>query len=186
VLSAAPTALAEVLHLTTTPHPDARGVVTELHRASVLAARGLPTTFAQTLASRSARHTIRGLHFQHPGAQGKLISVLHGAIRDVVVDIRTGSPTFAQHIAVELNAATGDQLWIPAGFAHGFCALHDDTIVHYLLTAEYAPESERVIRWDDPALGIMWPTATPLLSPRDAAAPRLADCPPEQLPRYHA
>lgn len=186
MLSATPTAFPEVLRLTITPHRDARGSVAELHRASTLEAAGLPTTFAQTLVSRSAQHTIRGLHFQHPGAQGKLISVLHGAITDVVVDVRTGSPTFARHIAVELNASKGDQLWIPAGFAHGFCALEHDTIVHYLLTAEYAPESERVIRWDDPTLGIEWPTTTPLLSPRDAAAPRLADVPPEQLPHHHA
>lgn len=181
-----PTALSGVLRVHPAIHRDVRGHFLETHKQSVYAALGIAGPFVQDNVSVSARHTLRGLHFQHPHAQGKLISVLQGVILDVAVDIRRGSPSFGQHVALELSAKDGEQLWVPPGFAHGFCALADDTIVCYKCTAEYVPASDRSIRWDDPALAIGWPTATPLLSSKDATAPRLAELSEAQLPPYTA
>jgi dTDP-4-dehydrorhamnose 3,5-epimerase len=163
---------------------DARGRFAELHKASAYAAAGIGERFVQDNVSVSAKHTLRGLHFQHPNDQGKLVTCLRGAIVDVAVDIRRGSPTWGQHVAVTLTADAATQLWIPAGFAHGFCALEDDTVLLYKCTAEYDPASERSIRWDDPALGIAWPTRSPLLSAKDAAALTLAELEPAWLPVY--
>ena len=156
----------------------------ETHKQSAYAALGISETFVQDNVSHAAKDTLRGLHFQHPQAQGKLVGVLQGAVYDVAVDIRRGSPTFGQHVAVTLTAAGGEQLWIPAGFAHGFCALDDDTIVHYKCTSEYAPAYDRSLRWDDPALGIAWPTTAPRLSAKDAAAPTLAELSRDLLPTF--
>lgn len=183
-LRTSPTALSGVLLVHPTIHRDGRGHFTETHKQSVYAALGISGPFVQDNLSVSARHTLRGLHYQYPHDQGKLISVARGVILDVAVDIRRGSPTFGQHVALELSAESATQLWIPAGFAHGFCALEDDTIVTYKCTAEYVPASDRSIRWDDAALGIPWPTSSPLLSAKDARAPRLAALIPDQLPRY--
>jgi dTDP-4-dehydrorhamnose 3,5-epimerase len=169
------TTLPGVLLLHPTIHRDPRGHFLETHKQSAYEALGIPGPFVQDNVSVSAKDTLRGLHFQQPHAQGKLVSVLQGAIYDVAVDIRKGSPTFGQHVAATLTATAGIQLWIPAGFAHGFCALEDDSIVSYKCTAEYAPTTEHTIRWDDPALNIEWPTRTPLLSAKDATAPALAD-----------
>lgn len=184
LLRTSPTTLSGVLVLHPRIHRDGRGHFTETHKQSVYAALGIRGPFVQDNLSVSARHTLRGLHYQYPHEQGKLISVARGSILDVAVDIRRGSPTFGQHVAVELSAETATQLWIPEGFAHGFCALEDDTIVTYKCTAEYVPASDRCIRWDDPALGISWPTGAPLLSSKDAAAPPLSALTADQLPEY--
>ncbi|TNF25047.1 MAG: dTDP-4-dehydrorhamnose 3,5-epimerase [Deltaproteobacteria bacterium] len=180
-VTATPTALPEVLLLAHPVHCDARGRFEELHRADAYAALGLPPLVQDNLGV-SARGVVRGLHFQHPGAQGKLVTVLHGAIYDVAVDVRVGSPRFGRHVAVTLSAGDGHQLWIPPGFAHGYCALADDTLVLYKASAYYAPEHERVVAFDDPALGIAWPVARPVVSLRDGTARPLADA--HDLPRW--
>lgn len=143
-----------------------------------LRALGLPTPrpFVQDNESHSKAGVLRGLHYQlPPHPQGKLVRVVAGAALDVAVDIRRGSPSFGQWAAVELSADNKRQLWIPEGFAHGFVALADDTRFLYKTTDVYAKECERAIRWDDPAIGIEWPAGLePLLAPKDAAAPLLA------------
>jgi len=143
-----------------------------------LAALGLPRArpFVQDNESMSARGVLRGLHYQlPPHPQGKLVRVVQGAVLDVAVDIRRGSPTFGQWAAVELSADNRRQLWIPEGFAHGFVALEDQTRFLYKTTDFYAKDCERAIRWDDPVLGIAWPAGLqPRLAAKDAEAPLLA------------
>jgi len=173
--------LPEVLVLAHAIHADGRGRFEELYRAADYAAIGLPELVQDNL-SVSARGVLRGLHFQHPDAQGKLVTVVAGAIFDVAVDVRAGSPRFGRAAAVTLRAGDGHQLWVPPGFAHGFCALADETIVLYKVSAYYAPEHQRVLAWDDPDLAIPWPLADPRLSDRDRGAPRLADF--TTLPSY--
>lgn len=151
-------------------HGDARGWVSELYRAEALAARGVPP-FVQANLSRSTRGVVRGLHLQRQRPQGKLVTVVGGAIFDVVVDVRPASATYGCWAAIELDAAAARSLWIPPGCAHGFQALTDDALVLYQLTAVYAPDDEAVIRWDDPTLAIAWPLAPAVVSARDAAAP---------------
>lgn len=177
-----PTNLPEVLTLEPERHDDARGSFTEIWREDKLAAAGIPARIVQANLTISRKGVLRGLHFQEPDAQDKLITVLAGAIFDVAVDIRRGSPRFGRWIGIELSAVNRRQLWIPRGFAHGFCALADDTQVQYACTDYYAPAHDRAIRWNDPALAIDWPVKAPFLSPRDTAAPALADAP--VLPAY--
>ncbi|MBI1203464.1 MAG: dTDP-4-dehydrorhamnose 3,5-epimerase [Rhodopseudomonas sp.] len=157
---------------------DDRGYFSEVFRADLFRKNVADVAFVQHNQSLS-RHvgTIRGLHFQMPpAAQGKLIGCLRGAILDVAVDIRPASPTFGRHVAVELNSRSGAQLWIPEGFAHGFCTLEADTEVGYLVTSYYSPQHDRGLRWNDPALAIDWPVseADAVLSPKDAIQPYLS------------
>ena len=163
---------------------DERGDFRELFHASRYAEAGLREAFVQDNCSRSARHVLRGLHLQHPNQQGKLVTALAGEILDVAVDVRRGSPTFGRWAACALSAENGRQLYIPPGFAHGFVVVSDGAIVCYKCTAAYSAADEVAIRWDDPAIGIAWPVDTPLLSPKDATAPTLAEIPPERLPAY--
>ena len=176
--------LPEVLLLESRLFRDARGSFQELYNAERYAAAGLDARFVQDNLSRSARHVLRGLHLQHPRGQGKLVTVLEGAVYDVVVDVRRGSPTFGRWTGYTLTAESGHQLWIPAGFAHGFLALAEGTLVSYKSTERYSPGDELCVRWDDPDVGIDWPVRAPLLSERDGAAPRLAAIAPERLPPY--
>ena len=169
------TALAEVLIVEPRIFSDDRGMFLETFRADRYAEVGIEAPFVQDNFSRSVRGTLRGLHFQEPKAQGKLVQALRGTIYDVIVDIRRGSPTFAQWVVVELSGDSPKQIWIPPGFAHGFCVTSESADFQYKCTEAYAPEAERSIRWDDPALAIPWPLTKPLLSPKDAAAPLLAD-----------
>ena len=167
-------AIPDVKVLTPRRFGDNRGWFTESWSR-----KALDVDFCQDNMSLSApRGTVRGLHFQKPPhAQAKLVSVLRGRILDVAVDIRVGSPTFGQHVAVELTAEQGNQLFVPRGFAHGFCTLEPDTMVMYKVDSFYAPESDAGLLWCDPALGIQWPV-TPTeaeLSPKDQRLPRLAD-----------
>jgi dTDP-4-dehydrorhamnose 3,5-epimerase len=161
---------------------DERGFFFECYHAQRYAEAGIAEPFVQDNFSRSVRGTVRGLHFQEPRAQGKLVQVTRGTVYDVVVDVRRGSPTFARWIGLELSGDAPKQLWIPAGFAHGFCVTSESADFHYKCTVPYSPEAERTIRWDDPTLAIPWPVANPLLSKKDAAAPLLADAP--LLPGY--
>ena len=172
-----PTELPEVLILEPRVHGDSRGFFYETFQAGRYAGVGISGPFVQDNLSRSVRGTLRGLHFQEPWAQGKLVQVLRGTVWDVAVDVRRGSPRFGRWIALELSETTPRQLWIPPGFAHGFCVLSDSADFFYKCTELYSPESERSVAWDDPAIGIAWPVEEPLLSPKDRAAPRLADAP---------
>ena len=179
-----PTALPEVLMLEPERHEDARGVFMELWREDKLAAAGISAHIVQTNLSVSRKGVIRGLHFQEPNAQDKLVSAVSGVIFDVAVDVRRGGPRFGRWVGVELSAANRRQLWIPRGFAHGFCALADDTHVQYACTDYYTSAHDRTVRWDDPAIGIAWPVKTPILSDKDKAAPLLAEA--AVLPAYKA
>ena len=161
---------------------DARGLFFESFHAERYASFGIPGPFVQDNISRSARGVLRGLHFQEPFPQGKLVQVLRGAVWDVAVDVRRGSPHFGAWVGLELSEDNRRQLWIPPGFAHGFCVSSDFADFFYKCTSLYAPDAERTIRWDDPGLNIRWPLETPTLSPKDAAAPLLAEC--FSLPSY--
>ena len=175
------TPLPDVLEITPRRHGDDRGYFAEVFRQREFDAHAGPTGFVQENESLSARPgTIRGLHFQtDPQAQGKLVRCTAGAIFDVAVDLRSGSPTFGQWAAVELSPAKGNLFWIPPGFAHGFCTLLPDTVVNYKVTSYYAPECDRGVRWDDAAIGIDWPTvADPdTLSAKDRIQPLLSELP---------
>lgn len=177
-----PTELPEVLIIDPKVHGDSRGFFYESFQAQRYAASGIHGPFVQDNLSRSVRGTLRGLHFQEPKAQGKLIQVLRGVVWDVAVDVRRGSPRFGRWVGLELSESTPRQLWIPPGFAHGFCVLSDSADFFYKCTELYAPDAERAIAWNDPALGIPWPMTEPLLSAKDRVAPRLADAP--VLPSY--
>lgn len=174
------TSLAGVLLIEPTVFEDARGYFMETYNATKL----LPdVTFVQDNQSRSFRGVLRGLHFQEPNAQGKLVRCSLGALFDVAVDVRVGSPQFGKWVGVELNDENRHMLWVPPGFAHGFCALTDIADLAYKCTALYDAASDRVIAWNDPDIGIAWPVSSPpVLSPKDAVAPRLKDAP--VLPRY--
>nr|WP_256476250.1 dTDP-4-dehydrorhamnose 3,5-epimerase [Siccirubricoccus soli] len=161
---------------------DHRGFFLETYSSRDFAALGIPDLFVQDNHSLSAQPgTIRGMHFQlPPHPQAKLVRVLRGAILDIAVDIRRGSPTFGQHVAAELSADNAQQLYVPVGFAHGFCTLQPDTEVAYKVTDLYAPDCDRGIAWDDPDLALPWPFGPDAvqLSDKDRRAPRLRDLPP--------
>ncbi|QYU66440.1 dTDP-4-dehydrorhamnose 3,5-epimerase [Leptolyngbya sp. 15MV] len=161
---------------------DARGAFAETYNPRDFAALGLPDAFVQDNWSRSDQAgTVRGLHFQRPPrAQAKLVRVLRGAILDVAVDLRRASPTYGQHVAVELEEGDGRMFYVPEGFAHGFCTRRPMTEIAYKVTDLYAPDCDAGIAWDDPELGIAWPVApqAAVLSDKDARLPRLRDLPP--------
>jgi len=177
-----PTELPEVLLIEPRVFGDVRGHFYESYQARRYADAGIPGPFVQDNHSRSVRGTLRGLHFQEPRAQGKLVQVLRGTVFDVAVDIRRGSPRFGKWVGVELSGEQPRQLWIPPGFAHGFCVLSEFADFFYKCTEVYAPELDRTIVWNDPAIGIRWPVAEPLLSGKDREAPPLATAP--VLPSY--
>jgi dTDP-4-dehydrorhamnose 3,5-epimerase len=154
---------------------DDRGFFMETFHAETFARAGLPASFVQDNHSRSRRGVLRGLHYQEPHAQGKLVRCTRGTLFDVAVDVRRSSPTFAKWYGVELSESNRLMLWIPPGFAHGFCALTDDADLVYKCTSLYRSEYDHVIIWNDPDIGIEWPLGDPILSPKDAAAPRLRD-----------
>jgi dTDP-4-dehydrorhamnose 3,5-epimerase len=161
---------------------DPRGHFLEIYQAQRYSERGLPDNFVQDALSYSFKGVLRGLHYQLARPQGKLVSVIAGEIFDVVVDIRRSSATFTKWKGLVLSSRNYQQLYIPPGFAHGFCVLSDSAAVWYKLTEYYLPKDEYGIRWDDPALGIDWPLAEPLLSARDRRFPVLAAIDPALLP----
>jgi len=174
--------IAGLVALTPAKHGDHRGFFSEVYRRDRLAEAGILADFVQDNHSWSQeKGVIRGLHFQKPPhAQAKLVRVVRGAVLDVAVDIRVGSPTFGRHIAVELSADNWKQLFVPAGFAHGFCTLTTDVEFLYKVTAYYDRDSDAGIAFDDPDLGIDWPVgpADAILSDRDRRHPRLRRLPP--------
>jgi dTDP-4-dehydrorhamnose 3,5-epimerase len=169
------TTLPGVLIFEPTVFQDARGFFLETYNARRYAEAGLDATFVQDNHSRSRRNTLRGLHFQVTRPQGKLVRVVEGAIWDVAVDIRPDSPTFGQHVGVELTASNFRQIYVPPGYAHGFCVTSDVAQVEYKCTEFYDAADERGIAWDDPQLAIPWPVETPILSERDRRHPTLEE-----------
>ncbi len=166
---------------------DGRGYFAEAFRRDLFRDRCGPYDFVQENESLSVEAgTVRGLHFQNPKAQGKLVSVLEGEVWDVAVDIRRGSPDYGRWTGVVLSEANKRHLWIPEGFAHGFVTLSERALFTYLCTDTYDPAADAGIRWDDPRLAIDWPVAQPLLSDKDARLPLLDELPPERLPLYEA
>jgi dTDP-4-dehydrorhamnose 3,5-epimerase len=161
--------------LTPPKHGDDRGFFMETYRADTWAAQGVPTAFVQDNHSRSRRGTVRGMHFQTSPGQGKLVRVARGRVLDVVVDIRRASPTFGRWDAVELDDEGAQQLWIPVGFAHGFCVLSDVADFVYKCTSYYDPATEAGFSFADPDVGIEWPDGELIYSQRDRDAPRLAE-----------
>lgn len=174
--------LPEIKLVTCRRHTDPRGYLVELFKRADLAVLGVDLEVRQENRSLSAeRHTIRGLHFQAPPwAQAKLVRVERGAIYDVAVDVRAGSATFGRWVATELSEDAPTQLFVPRGFAHGFCTLAPDTVVVYAMDNVYDPDHEHGVAWNDPDIAIDWPLdgATPALSQKDRALPRLAALPP--------
>ncbi|MEM7225578.1 MAG: dTDP-4-dehydrorhamnose 3,5-epimerase [Pseudomonadota bacterium] len=178
-------AIPEVVVITPKRFGDARGFFSETYNRAALSTEGIELDFVQDNHSLSADPgTLRGLHFQTPPfAQDKLVRVVRGAILDVAVDIRTGSPSYGRHVSAVLSAENWAQILVPKGFAHGFCTLEPDCEVIYKVSAPYAPAHDKGMAWDDPALGIEWPVAPDkvVLSDKDRKHPRLAD-----LPAYFA
>jgi len=171
------TALPGVLIIEPRVFGDARGFFMETWNAGAFAAAGLDLAFVQDNHSRSQKGVLRGLHFQNPGPQGKLVRVTSGAVFDVAVDLRASSPTFGRWTGVELSPDNKRMFWVPEGFAHGFLTLEDNTDFLYKCTAPYAPHSEHTLAWDDPAVGIDWPDLgmAPIISDKDTRGASLAD-----------
>jgi len=180
------TELPEVLLVEPDVHRDDRGFFLETWHGERYARSGIDVDFVQDNHSRSSRGTLRGLHIQLAAPQGKLVRVSQGEIFDVAVDVRRGSPRFGRHVGIRLCADDHRQLWIPEGFAHGFCVLSESAEMQYKCTRLYDPGSELTIAWDDPEIGVAWPITDPLLSAKDRAGRRLAECRDEPLPEYVA
>lgn len=168
------TSLPGVLVLEPEVFRDERGFLVETFSTRRLSGSGIPEHFAQDNHSRSARGVVRGLHYQLDHPQGKLVHAARGRIFDVAVDIRRGSPTFAKWFGIELSDENLLSLWVPGGFAHGFCVLSDVADVIYKCTVPYEPADDRGIAWDDPLIGIEWPVKNAVLSPKDASFPTLS------------
>jgi dTDP-4-dehydrorhamnose 3,5-epimerase len=165
---------------------DPRGFFLETWSHRRYADAGLPQVFVQDNLSRSAKGILRGLHLQHPYGQGKLVQVIEGEVFDVAVDVRVGSPTFGQWVGTALSGESHRQVYIPPGFAHGFCVTSDYALFSYKCTEAYHRETEIGVIWNDPDLGIAWPIGEPQLSAKDAVFPRLRDIPPDRLPPWDA
>ncbi|MFN3198357.1 MAG: dTDP-4-dehydrorhamnose 3,5-epimerase [Bradymonadia bacterium] len=164
---------------------DERGSFAEVWHSAGYGKMGVPASgesFVQDNLSVSRKGVLRGLHLQHPNGQGKLVSVLSGRIFDVVADVRLDSPTYGEWLGVHLDGVSRHQLYVPSGYAHGFLALEDDTVVQYKCTAFYSPGDELSVIWNDPTLGIDWPISDPIQSVKDAAASKLTEIDPARLP----
>ena len=171
-----PTAIPDVLVVEPRVFGDDRGFFFESWNRRALAQAGLDVDFVQDNHSRSARGVLRGLHYQIRHPQGKLVRVVAGEVFDVAVDLRRASPTFGRHVAVTLSAENKRMLWVPPGFAHGFCVTSESADFLYKTTDYWYPEHERTLLWNDPALGIAWPVdGTPLVAAKDAAGTPLAN-----------
>lgn len=178
------TELPGVIVIEPTVHGDERGFFYESFNQARFAAHGIDATFVQTNVSRSKRGVLRGLHYQWPNPQGKLVNVLEGEVYDVAVDIRPDSPTFGRSVAVVLSAENKRHLWIAPGFAHGFCVMSEQATFSYQCTTLYDREADASIRWNDARFAIDWPVSDPELSTKDCAAPFFDDVPRGRLPAY--
>jgi dTDP-4-dehydrorhamnose 3,5-epimerase len=181
-----PTPLSGMLLIKPDVFGDSRGYFLESWNRRRYAEAGLDVDFVQDNQSLSRQGILRGLHFQNPNPQGKLVQVLLGEVFDVAVDIRLGSPTFGQWYGTVLSATNHHQLYVPEGFAHGFCVTSEAALFAYKCTDFYSPAAEFSLRWDDPDLGIEWPIKTPILSAKDQAGRCLQDLPRESLPVWRA
>ena len=179
------TDLPDVLLVEPDVHRDARGFFLETWHAEKYARAGIGATFVQDNHSRSSRGTLRGMHVQTSRPQGKLIRVSEGEIYDVAVDVRRGSPSFGRHVAAYLSAVNFRQLWIPPGYAHGFCVVSETAEIQYKCTELYDPKDELTLGWNDPEFAIRWPIEKPLLSAKDSAAISVLEC-LDRLPTYAA
>ena len=177
------TELIDIVLLTPRIWPDQRGFFLESFNSRDYERAGIPTHYVQDNHSRSTHRVLRGLHYQLEKPQGKLVTVIRGRIFDVAADVRRGSPTFGQWVGVVLDDVRRQSLWIPPGFAHGFCALSEEADVLYKCTDYYDPPGERGICWNDPTLSIHWPIESPILSEKDASYPKLSS-ESESLPPY--
>jgi len=169
------TSLPEVKLIEPRVFGDQRGFFMETWNRARYGEAGVDVHFRQCNLSRSRRGVLRGLHFQQPNPQGKLVHVMEGEVFDVAVDIRVGSSNFGHWDGVILSGENARQLWIPEGFAHGFCVLSETALFGYFCTREYDPEADRAVRFDDPAFGVDWPVTNPELSDKDAGAPRVEE-----------
>jgi dTDP-4-dehydrorhamnose 3,5-epimerase len=163
---------------------DPRGYFVETYSRARYAEAGIEAEFVQDNLSFSRRGVLRGLHFQHPNDQAKLVTVLEGEVFDVAIDIRVGSPTFGKHVSVTLSGESKRQLLVPRGFAHGFCVVSETALFTYKVDDYWARDSEGGVAFDDPAIGIAWPVDEPLLSDKDKSYPRLSNIDPNRLPKY--
>ncbi|MCH8567348.1 MAG: dTDP-4-dehydrorhamnose 3,5-epimerase [Balneolales bacterium] len=163
---------------------DVRGFFSEVYRKSWFDSAGVPSIYVQDNLSRSKKNTLRGLHYQYRNSQAKLVMATRGAVLDVAVDIRKGSPTFGKYVKAVLSEENKRMIFIPEGFAHGFAVLTDEADFQYKCSNYYDPESERSIFWNDPAIGIEWEIDSPILSEKDKNAPLLKDMPENELPLY--
>lgn len=177
-----PTALDGVVEIVPGVYSDSRGYFLETYQYLRYHANGVTAPFVQDNLSRSTKDTLRGLHLQHPKAQGKLVCVVMGEIFDVAVDVRRNSPTFGQWVGVVLSGDNKKQIYIPPGFAHGFCVTSAEAYVWYKCTDYYSPEDEVGILWSDASIGIKWPARSPLLSNKDAENLPLNEISPSKLP----
>jgi len=169
-----PSRISALRILTAKSFPDERGLLVQAWVKQDLEAAGIPTEFKQAIQTSSRRGVVRGIHFQWDPPMGKFVRCIRGAIIDVVVDVRHGSPTLGDHAAVELTSSNHRQIWVPPGFAHATFALEDDSVVFYECTAEHGPGCEGGILWNDPEVGIRWPDIPPIVSEKDQKAPTLA------------
>jgi dTDP-4-dehydrorhamnose 3,5-epimerase len=179
-----PTEIPDVILIKPNVFGDDRGFFLETYRQQLFAEHGIDTNFVQDNCSYSHRGALRGLHYQIEQPQAKLVMVLKGKVLDVAVDIRKGSPTYGQHVSVELSEENKHLLYIPTGFAHGFAVLQDDTYFQYKCSDYYFPQGERGIFWNDPALNIEWPLEEPILSGKDQNLPLLEEVQDEDLFHY--
>ena len=177
--------LPEIKLIKRTVYRDDRGYFLETFHEERYTALGLPGRFVQDNRSSSVKNVLRGLHYQLHTPQDKLFEVIEGAVFDVVVDIRRGSPTFGKYESITIVAEDFDQLYIPGGFAHGFCVMSDTAVIAYKCTAPYDPDDERGIAWNDPVLGIVWPVTEPIISEKDLHNPFLNALQDADLPVYN-
>jgi dTDP-4-dehydrorhamnose 3,5-epimerase len=184
VMKLLPTAIPEVIEIEPDIYSDRRGFLMETYQKERYEHCGILTSFVQDNLSYSVQGTLRGLHYQNPHCQTKLVQVLKGEIFDAVVDIRQGSPSFGRWVGVQLSEKDMHQLFIPEGFAHGFCVLSEMALVYYKCSDFYWPQCEGGVVWSDPDLNINWPVRNPLISDKDSRYPFLRDVPVEHLPAY--
>jgi dTDP-4-dehydrorhamnose 3,5-epimerase len=184
-LKIVPTELPGVVIVEPDAYADRRGRFFESWHQDRYRQVGLPAHFVQDNVANSVQGVLRGLHYQHPDAQGKLVFALAGEVFDVAADIRSGSPTWGKWVGVELSGENTRQLYVPPGFAHGYCVTSATAVVAYKCTAYYDATCDRGIRWNDPTLAVSWPVDVPILSDKDARAPLLADLSADALPSHY-